>query len=141
MEFKPHGVFAIHREGQVIVVEATGPWNVELIQNYARDVIPLTRDVAAGGPWGAVAVVKKSVLFTLDAATALREAGFRTAKASGRVAVAYVIPRDVEGALLAPEIIRSIYEGMNPWAIFTDTREAMDWVHAQIEANKSGRPA
>jgi hypothetical protein len=136
MEFKPHGVFAIHREGQVIVVEAAGPWNVELIQNYARDVIPLTRDVAADGPWGAVVLVKHSVLFTLDAAAALREAGFRTAKASGRVAVAYVIPPDVEGALLAPEIIRSIYEGMNPWAIFTETREAMDWVHAQIEAHR-----
>jgi hypothetical protein len=134
MEFKPHGEFRLHREGQVIVIEAAGPWNVELIQNYARDVVPVTREVAADGPWGAVVVVTRSVLFTADAAEALREAGFRTAKAAGRVAVAYVIPPEVEGALLAPAIIKRIYDGLNPWAIFTGVRPAMDWMHAQIAA-------
>lgn len=132
MEFTPHGSFRIHREGQVIVVEAAGPWNLELIQQYARDVVPLTREIAAGGPWAATVLVRDSVMFTAEAADALREAGFRTAKTSGRVAVAYVIPPEVEGAALAPAILKRIYEGLNPWAIFTDARAAMDWLHQRI---------
>lgn len=137
MEFTPHGEFKLHREGQVIVIEAAGPWNVELIRNYARDVAPVTREIAADGPWGAVVEVTRSILFTVDAAQALREAGFRTAKTAGRIAVAYVVPPEVEGACLAPAILKRIYDGLNPWAVFTDRRAAMDWMHAQIEAYRS----
>jgi hypothetical protein len=137
VEFKAHGAFNLHRDGQAIVIEAAGPWNLELIRQYAHDVLPVTREVAAGGPWGAIVVVRNSVLFTLEAAEALREAGFRTAKTSGRIAVAYVIPADVEGALLAPDILRRIYDGLNTWAIFTDLPAAMDWTLGQIAAHNA----
>ena len=136
MEFKPHGSFGLHRDGQVIVVEAAGPWNLELIQQYARDVLPIIREISADGPWGCIVIVKNSAMFTPEAAAALREAGFRTAKTSGRVAVSYVIPVDVEGASLAPTIIRHIYEGLNPCAIFTELGAAVDWMRAQILAHE-----
>jgi hypothetical protein len=137
VEFKAHGAFNLHRDGQVIVIEAAGPWNLELIRQYAHDVLPVTREVAAGGPWGAVVVVRNSVLFTTEAAQSLREAGFRTAKASGRIAVAYVIAPEVEGALLAPDILRRIYDGLNTWAIFTDLDAAMDWLRGQIATHNA----
>jgi hypothetical protein len=132
VEFKAHGVFSLHRDGQVIVIEATGPWNLELIRQYAHDVQPVTRELASGGPWGAIVLVRNSVLFTTEAADALREAGFRTAKSSGRIAVAYVISPEVEGALLAPDILRRIYDGLNTWAIFSELDQAMDWMRGQI---------
>ena len=137
MEFKAHGFFNLHRDGQVIVIEATGPWNLELIRQYAHDVLPVTREIAEGGPWGAIVVVRNSVLFTTEAAEALREAGFRTARTAGRIAVAYVIAPDIEGALLAPDILRRIYEGLNAWAIFTELPAAMDWMQGQIAAHNA----
>ena len=140
MEFKAHGQFGLHRDGQVIVVEATGPWNLELIQQYAHDVLPVIRDISFDGPWGSVVVVRNSVMFTVDAAAALREAGFRNAKSSGRVAVAYVIPPDVEGAPFAPSMIRNIYEGLNPWAIFAEVQDAMAWMRVQIAEHASPEP-
>ena len=137
MEFKPHGSFGLHRDAQVIVIEATGPWNLELIQQYAHDVLPVIKEISADGPWGAIVIVKNSVLFTTEAAVALREAGFRSAKSSGRVAVSYVITAEVEGAAFAPTIIKHIYEGLNPWAIFTDIGAAMAWTRAQIAAHRA----
>ena len=140
MKFKAHGSFGLHREGQLIVVDAAGPWNLELIQQYARDVLPVIREISLDGPWGAVVIVKESVMFTADAAEALREAGFRSAKTSGRVAVCYVIGHDVEGAGLAPGMIRHIYEGLNPWAIFTEIEPAMVWMREQIATAKGNAP-
>lgn len=134
MEFTPHGSFRLHRDGQLIVVEAAGPWNLELIQRYAAEVLPVVHEIARDGPWAAVVLVKDSVLFTNEAAEALREAGFRTAKGAGRVAVAYVIPPEVEGASLAPTFIRRIYEGLTPWAIFTDLPPAMAWLAERLAA-------
>lgn len=131
MKFCPHGVFSLHRDGQVIFIEAAGPWNLELIQQYAHEVLPVTKEVAMGGPWGAIVVVSKNVLFTCDAAAALRESGLK-ARANGRVAVAYVIPRDVEGALLAPGILKHIYDGVVPWNIFTELHEASNWMSSMI---------
>lgn len=137
MEFKPHGQFGLHRDGQVIVIEATGPWNLELIQQYAHDVLPIIREISQDGPWGAIVMVRNSVMFTPDAANALREAGFRNAKTSGRVAVAYVIPSDVEGAPFAPNILAKIYDGLNPWAIFTDVHKAIGWMKAQLRTHRT----
>jgi hypothetical protein len=137
MEFKPHGSFGLHRDGQLIVVEATGPWNIELIQQYARDVLPVIKEISADGPWGSIVIVKGSILFTTEAAAALREAGFRNAKSSGRVAVSYVVTADVEGAVFAPTIIKHIYEGLNPWSIFADLGDAMVWMRAQLAAHRA----
>jgi hypothetical protein len=46
---KPHGIFNIHVEGQILITTVTGPWNVELVEQWRDLTKPYIKALARTG--------------------------------------------------------------------------------------------
>jgi len=136
MEFSQHGDFELSIDGRLLVVDVAGPWNLELIRNYAAQATPLARQLAETGPWVLISVARRSVLFTPDAIEALRETAQRHTADSGRIATAYVVDPAVEGYHLVNAIFEEIYRDVCPVAIFETRAEAKRWAAEQLSKHK-----
>lgn len=99
--FKPHGQMDFRKSGQLNVLVATGPFNLELViaADTAQD--PQYEALAEKGRWGTVLVFRESAMAPLDAIAEItrilcrrREQGYVP------VAVALVFGPGVEGANL-----------------------------------------
>jgi len=50
--FRPHGKVAFMREGQILVCEAIGPFNKELVEAVAGVTVKLIAEMTQHGKWG-----------------------------------------------------------------------------------------
>lgn len=124
--FCPHGTYALHIEGRILVSHVSGPWNRELIEDYVGAITAMIGKLA-GSPWAMRATVTKNGMHTPESYAGLVE-GIRRQRPLGRVATA-VILCDVE----APTIVRSVLEKMyieaeEPHAFFDDETSANAWL-------------
>ena len=132
--FQPHGEFKVRLDGRIIISEVAGPWNVEAVGNWCREVHVLAKQLALTGPHVGIAVMRESMLCPPDALAAMREAiSYATAKlqcvGNGVVADAAVEGRD----LLRGTYARN-YEGSAPHRFFYDLDSAKLWALSLLAA-------
>ncbi len=128
--FKPHGEFEFSVEGRVLRVRTSGPWNKELIQQYAG-VLAQALASLAGAPWGVFATVVGQGLHTPESFAEM-QAGIGRQRAIGRCATAVVL-ENVEGAPIVQRMLERMYrEAGEPAAFFDDSAAAMAWLRARI---------
>lgn len=72
MKFKEHGVFEVKVEGQLLLVDATGPFNEELIKRY-RDALESCIQLLEVGQWNQIVTLHQISIFTPEAEEALTE--------------------------------------------------------------------
>jgi len=134
--FKPHGRMQVEQTGQMKILEATGPFNIELV--IAADVAQddIYKSLNKLERWGTVLIFRKSALASPDALaeitrilTRRKEEGFLP------VAVALVIGVDVEGVNVMTPHFLNVYQkaGINGRA-FTSVDEAKQWMTSVINA-------
>jgi hypothetical protein len=88
MQFEQHGVYTVKVEDSILIVDATGPFNAELIAAYRCDVDACIQALSHAA-WGQIIVLQDLSLFTPEAEQALeRSVEFR--KQNGLVASAVV---------------------------------------------------
>jgi len=63
--FAPHGEYKISVENNLLLVEAKGPFNSEIVANYTADMALAVKQVDA--PWGQLIVLHQEGLFTPSA--------------------------------------------------------------------------
>lgn len=132
--FRSHGHFATRVEGRLIISDVTGPWNKELVEEWAYGSQPVAQAMSEHGPHIGIAVIKGSMLCTPDALKVLRQAAAHAAATLGCIAHVIVASKDVEGRdFVEPNFIRA-YEGVLPLAIFYTLDEARAWSLAQLAA-------
>lgn len=121
-----------------MITEVTGPWNRELIDTWAAHCLAPARELAAGGPYVGIAVVRESMLCPPDAIEALRKvAQYAAARLQCRGFVVVAGP-EVEGRdFLAPTFAR-IYAGVVAHQIFDALEPAMAWSLALLAAPDAG---
>lgn len=130
--FPPHGAVdqtvAPIAGSQIVYIDATGPFNRELV-DLVREVHTLTfREAAAHGPFGHITTFHVSMLATPDAFTAFA-ALIAEWKAMGilPIANAYVVGPEVEGVTIVQAHYRRAWEG-TAFEIFDRREDAEAWM-------------
>ena len=132
--FKPHGKFFLYRDGNILVTDITGPWNIELTKSWAKAAIPYSLEIQTIGAWGAVAIITESMLCSPDAMQALRKNVAYSVQRLGCVSHCIVAKADVLGRGLVEPAFQRAYEGLCPMNFFYDYDSAKRWTQAQIQA-------
>jgi hypothetical protein len=133
--FPAHGRAAFSVEGRLLITEAEGPFNAELVLALRAPVTEASAPLRAQGrAWGQLSHFRRSALAspdTLVAFTALltemREAGAAPAF------TAYVLGEEVEGATLMATPFRRCFQAAGlGFAHFGHEAEARAWLLAQL---------
>ena len=122
--------------GRVVYIEATGPFNREMVDVIRAIHTPTFRDAAALGSFGHISTFHESMLATPDAFAAFT-ALLADWKAMGILptASAYVVAPEVEGRVFVEAHYRRAWEG-SPFEIFERRGDAEAWI-----ARMLARPA
>lgn len=139
--FPAHGSFTTTIRGPLLLVDLLGPWNVELVAAYQKQLDADAAMLAAAGPWAVVVQVYGSALFTPEAMRSMQAKAAWQQRQLQRRATAYVVAPETEGAQLVEAPLRSIYAPSQPFALFREVPPALAWAHAQLAAQPPYRPA
>lgn len=131
-EFAPHGECRVGIEGRLLVTRVSGPWNLELVEQWAAGVLPAARLLGAQGPWAALGIVSQSMLSTPEAVAVLGKS-IRRVLAEGRpLASVYAIAPGVEGRGLMNGGLERMHHGMVPVRFFDTETDARAWLTEQL---------
>lgn len=132
MAFPAHGTANITCTNQIIIANIEGPWNLELIELYRREMKPTIDQLTLKGPWGLIVNIHRSAICPPDAIDLIKQGVKADVTHNRRISTCYVIQSDVEGRRLMDPIWRSIYVDIMPFEIFTTLDEAMSWTRQQL---------
>jgi hypothetical protein len=127
--FRAHGQFTTRVDGRLIISDVTGPWNKELVEQWAAASHPLAQ---ALGPHVGIAVVRESMLCTPDALLVLRRAAQYAATSLACMAHVLVADKSVDGRDLIDASFIRAYDGALRFAIFYSLEEAQAWALALL---------
>lgn len=126
MNFEEHGIFQLKVENKILHVDATGPFNEELINHYNKSLekcIQLLED----DKWNQVIVLHQMSLFTPEAEEALTKTLIER-KSRGLSNCAVVI-EDVDCKMLVKEQLGHCYDRANiRYEFFTSSDIALKWL-------------
>jgi hypothetical protein len=131
-QFKAHGRVEMHLKGNIICVDACGPFNIELTNALAALEAEFLAKVASQGPFFEIVTFSESVLASFEVMEAHRQllvmlkgAGF------AHKATAYVIPGELEGAEFTGPIAAQNYAAVDwPFRIFQGMDDAENWINS-----------
>jgi hypothetical protein len=129
--FRAHGQFSSRVDGRLIFSSVTGPWNKELVQEWAVSSHALVKSV---GPHVGIALIQESMLCTPEALQVLRHSAQYAAKSLHCIAHAMVADKSIDGRDLVDASFLRAYEGVIPFAIFYTVDEARAWGLALLAA-------
>ena len=128
MKFEQHGIYAVKVENSILIVDATGPFNAELIAAYRRDVDACIKALSQS-TWGQVIVLHDLSLFTPEAEQAL-EASLNFRKQHGLVASAVVCDSPYK---MVKKQMAEIYDAVElDYAFFEDIDAAKQWLQKRF---------
>lgn len=125
--FPSHGKYSIYRDGSILVTEVVGPWNIELVQEWAKAAIPFCIEMHQAGPWVAVAIASQSMLATPEAMAALRKIVQISVEQFDCRAHVVVASPEVDGRGVVEGAFEKAYEGLCASAFFDDYASAKTW--------------
>lgn len=127
ISFRAHGQFDISVDGRIVITEVDGPWNRELVVNWAGRMVALCEPLAATGPYVAIAVVRGSILCPPDALDSLRTAIAYGAARLDCIGNAIVADAAVEGRTLMRETYETLFEDIAPHRYCDKLADARAW--------------
>ncbi len=132
--FKPHGISSVRTQGQLIISEVWGPWNIEKIMQWGQEYERFALELCKNGPTGTVSLFRGSVLTSPDALAILEKMARHSVKHHRLAATALVVDASVEGSVLVKSLFGYLYAGVMPFQIFPEMDEAVAFVQAHIDA-------
>lgn len=134
--FRPHGrvEFSV-LEDNILVCEAIGPFNLELISAVVFVQSPLIDDLLKQDQWGDIVVFKESAMASPQVISSFAEY-LRSLSTSMRMpaATALVIPSELEGSTIMIQQYQKCYDDAGLHAVvFDDFNEALAWIRIRIK--------
>ena len=128
--FAPHGTMQLVIQDRLNVIEAEGPFNLELVRAGDAAQEQLDAQLQAKGRWGTILIFKTSALASFEVLeeieTILKR---RNDKGICPTGVAIVLSPDVEGASLMSAFYLKAYTNAGIVTRVFDSREAaQDWL-------------
>lgn len=137
--FPAHGRTTFRQEGCLLISEAEGPFNLELVQALRRPVVEAAAPLAAqGDAWGHLSRFRRSALASPDALAALAGfLGWLKEQGMAPTFTAYVLGDEVEGARLMDLPLRRCFEAAGlHMATFADEDSARAWLLQALQGGK-----
>ena len=135
--FRPHGEVEIWAEGNVMRLDAVGPFNKEVVIALGATWNSLFDEMPPHGPFANIIVLRRSVVVSqevLDAFGEFLHANNRAGR--GASAIAFVVAPDVEGrSLMLPMFAATYAAAGRLFAAFETEAEADVWVRARLKEN------
>ncbi|MCO4205074.1 hypothetical protein [Aeromonas taiwanensis] len=132
--FRPHGLVEYVVLDNILVCEAIGPFNLELIGSAVSVESPLIDTLVKQGKWGDVVVFKQSAMASLEVLSSLT--GYlRSLSTSMKMpsATALVISPKIEGSRIMTPHYRKCYADAGvEVAVFDDVDAALVWMQNRL---------
>lgn len=127
MHFAAHGSYSVERSGNILVVEATGPFNEHLIHQFENDV-ETCMEQFKNQAWATLVIYHGNGIFTPEAEAECIKLTRARAR-SGMIANASVVINSIHTDLQHMQLTR-IYKTANvPSHVFSDTVHAKNWLN------------
>ena len=148
--FRPHGRVEIWAEGNVVRLDAAGPFNEEAIIALGAAWRSLFAELPLCGPFADVVLLRRSILASqkvVDAFGLFLAANTQAGHAPS--VVAWIVPPEIEGrSFMLPKFAEIYAAAGRPFAAFETEAEAEAWVRAKLQEAvasprepNDGRPA
>ena len=129
-EFAAHGSVLISAEERILIVEATGPWNIEMMNLYFQQCEPLKKAFPSDG-WG-VLLIAKGEPFILEEAVPASIENIINDKQAGRRATAIIIEPNY-GYHLSKSLFTRMYErASESYRFFEHRGSALAWLRGVV---------
>lgn len=126
MDLAAHGTYKIKKEGNVLLVDAHGPFNDVTAAKYVEEMYEACEEFA-GKPWGLLVTFYGNSVFTPEAEKALIDVT-RYRMKHGMIANASVI-LESNSADLQQMQLRRVYQSCNlTFHVFSDVNSAKSWL-------------
>lgn len=133
--FTQHGTIESRVDGNILINEATGPFNAEIIYALQEAQRELLEIVAEQENWAQIYIFHQSALCspdTIDAINAYLSSKKGTIKRP--VATAFVMERSVEGRAIMGPHYRQVYEKAElNFALFVTEQDAREWIAKTLQ--------
>jgi len=138
--FRPHGRVDMWMENDVLLYEATGPFNAEVFDCLAVAQMDFLGTLTIAVPWASICTLRNSAMCTPDGIQRYTELMQRPKPAHlEAMATAFVIGPEIEGGKIMQPHFERVYTLIRrPFKICSTMEEAQAWVHAQIQASRAG---
>lgn len=134
--FIAHGNFQVKDSDHpnIIIVEATGPFNIQAVHIYRQQVLDKTANI--NGYWGQLNTANQNCLYTPEAAQELQN--LTVLKKEQGLRFAAILFKDCLCKTLIEEKIKMFYDRNNiVYEIFSDQNDAMHWLATSLnQANQ-----
>ncbi len=138
--FPPHGRVEFTARGNILICEATGPFNLELIDAIAAVQASVIERLIAQGSWGDIIVLKGNAMAnpeTIAAFTKYLKALVQQGVISSVTAM--VVAPDVEGGRLMATVIAKCYAEIGrKLTLFDRIDAATDWMASELAGRSRG---
>lgn len=134
--FPAHGKVDISVDGQILIINGSGPANLEMIEQYQKGVVGF-REKIMHAPWASLVLLSGTPLVTAEAKGILTET-IKQAKLMHLAATAVVFV-DIEFSDMIRHFWQEIYQDTDVKYHFFDTEtEARQWLESilKLEAKK-----
>jgi len=126
MYFTEHGVFEVKVEGKTLLVDATGPFNEELIIHYEKSLESCIKNLETS-KWNQIITLHQFSLFTPKAEQKLTQT-LKNRRSRGLVACAVVL-KNIEGeALIKTQMSRCYKCAGVKYQFTTSVHDAKKWL-------------
>ena len=132
--FRPHGRVTFTVDGDVLICDALGPFNKELIDAIEAIEIKLIEELQINGKWGEIIIISGSALASADALAAF--AAYLKTLVSNKLISSVstlVINDSVEGAaIMTPHLVQAYSDAGSKLTVFETVNEAKVWVKLHL---------
>jgi hypothetical protein len=126
MKFAKHGLFEVKTEGELLIVDAMGPFNEELIIQYERALELCIKDLEVS-KWNQIILLHQLSIFTPEAEKALIQSLINR-RVRGLIACTVVLI-NIEGEFLIKAQMSRCYEQAGvKYKFMTSIDEAKEWL-------------
>lgn len=130
MNLAAHGSYSIKQEGSILIIDAHGPFNEKITEQYQHDITDVM-NVLSGSPWASLVTYHGNGIFTPEAEKQIVEITKLRMK-HNMVANASVIIDSVHADLQQMQL-RRIYNACNlTFHVFSDIRSARNWLEGYL---------
>lgn len=140
--FAPHGRVNMRFEDDILFYDATGPFNIELVESLVIAQRDILMAASPQRPWVSVSIMRRSMLASPDAFARYTEM-MHTARSAQftPLASAYVVAPDVEGrSLMLPKYEAIHIASGRVFQSFTQLDDALAWARSLIDAQTKASP-
>jgi len=138
MELAAHGHYQLNFQDNILYVEARGPFNKEVLQNYHQDMKDIIQKNKTKN-WGVLAVFYGNSILTPEAESALIKVTKYRAK-NGMIAHANVFKESIHADLQQTQFSRIYQTAKVHSHFFSDEQSAKNWLSQYLDSQEKKTP-